>query len=79
MQDMTNVHFLGMETKLPVPSVRVLQCAIDAGVESAIVIGIDKEGHLYFAASEVDAAEILFALERAKAVLMAKVRGLCSG
>jgi len=66
---MGDVQFLGVETTLDVPPGRVLQRAIDAGLEQVIVIGIGADGP-YHASSTADSAEIIFRMELFKRELL---------
>lgn len=54
------------ETTLDIPAKRVLRGAKRAGLRTAIVIGIDEDGALYFASSPADGAVVLWLLEVAK-------------
>lgn len=65
-----NIVHLSANTTLPIPSERVLTCALEQKIEDVIVIGTAPNGELYLAAAGADAPEILFALERAKMRLM---------
>ena len=48
----------------------VLNGALDASLESAVVLGYGKDGGLYFATSIGDEAQILLLLEKSKRVLL---------
>jgi len=48
----------------------VLQQALDAGCDPVIVLGYDKRGNEYFAASSANAHEILWLIERLKSKLL---------
>ena len=65
----SNVVYLPCQTTLDIHPNRVLECAND-NLESAIVIGEDKEGNLYFASSMGDNAHTLWLLEQAKQFLL---------
>ena len=66
---LSNVVYLPCQTTLDIAPDRVLECAHDK-LESAIVIGEDKEGNLYFASSMGDNAHTLWFLEQAKQFLL---------
>lgn len=63
--DDDNVVVLGMPTKLDIPPDRVLTAAV-GNLETVMVIGYDKDGGEYFAASSADRALLVWILERAK-------------
>ena len=62
------VDFNGI-TRLPSDPDRVLKKAI-GNVETAVIIGYDKEGNEYFATSEPDGPAVLWLLERIKLRLL---------
>lgn len=64
------VEFDGF-TKLDIPAERVLRKALEQGLESAVIIGYDRDGDEYFAASIADGGTVLWLLERCKAKLLA--------
>lgn len=64
-----NVVVLPVLTTLDIPAERVLQGAILAGLESVVVVGVDKDGNEY-AASSHGAAEAVWMMERAKLNLL---------
>jgi hypothetical protein len=57
-------------TKLDLPPKQILNEAKKADLELAIVIGIDKNGELYFASSKADGADVLWWIEKAKKALL---------
>lgn len=63
------IEFKG-ETKLDISPEKVLSAAIEADLDSAIVIGRDKDGHLYFAASSGDIFDTNWLLDIAKQELL---------
>lgn len=63
------IAFPGVTT-LDIEPSKVLSSAIEQDLDSAIVIGRDKDGSLYFAASGGDAFETLWLLEIAKRELL---------
>ena len=58
------------ETRLDVPSERVLQHAMDAGIEDVVVIGITREGDEWYESASADARTVLWLLERTKQRLL---------
>jgi len=67
---MTNVIDLPVITTLDLPPSRVLEAAIEADLQDAIVVGYDAEGEFYFAASKADGGDVLWLLELAKKQLL---------
>ena len=63
------VHFPGVTT-LPIPCDRVLNAAIDANLESVIVIGWTREGMLYAAGSNASIPDTLYLIEQLKHELL---------
>ncbi|MBR0682756.1 hypothetical protein GXW74_19850 [Roseomonas eburnea] len=61
---------LPVVTRLDVPAERVLSCAMEAGLEKAVVVGWTAEGEFYFASSLADGGEVLWLLEMAKKRLL---------
>lgn len=68
MSDTDNVVMFPGATSLDIPPDRVLAGAMEK-LELAIVIGVDKDGDLYFAASTADDREINWLLDMAKRAL----------
>lgn len=64
-----NVIFLNNETSLDIPADRVLEAAVGE-LDSAVVIGYDKDGNLYTASSLADGGDVLWLLELCKNRLM---------
>ncbi len=62
------VYFDG-QTKLDIPADRVLETAVGT-LDSVVVIGYDKEGNEYVAASTSNLPDVLWLLERAKKMLL---------
>lgn len=67
---MSNVVDIGCITKLDLPADRILAKAQAAGLETAIVIGVDKDGDFYFASSAADGGDVLWWIEKAKLALL---------
>ncbi len=65
-----NIHILQLFASLDIPAERVLQQAIERGLERVVIVGVDKDGGEYFASSVSDGGDITWMLERAKWVLM---------
>jgi len=63
---MGEVVELDIVTSLDVPAERVLRKATEAELRAVVVVGVDKDGELYFASSLADSARIIWHLERAK-------------
>lgn len=53
-------------TKQNLTPARVLQAAIDAGLKTAIVIGVTADNQRYVAMTHADAADALWHVEKAK-------------
>lgn len=62
------VNFPGV-TRLKIDPDKVLNAAV-GNLESVVVVGYDKTGMEYFAASDPSGPEVLWLLERAKAGLI---------
>lgn len=58
-------------TRLDLPVERILGKALEADLDSAVVIGWGKDGELYFASSYAGGPEVLWLLETAKRDLLA--------
>lgn len=67
---MGGVVDLDVVTSLDIPVERILRRATEADLDTAIVIGWDKEGELYFATSVSSGPEVLWLLEKTKANLL---------
>jgi hypothetical protein len=65
-----NVVHLDMVTKLDLPAERVLQRALEADLQSVVVVGYDKEGREYFASSIADGGTANWLLDRCKMQLL---------
>lgn len=61
---MGEVVVLDMVTRLDIPAERVLQAALDAGLQSVVVVGYDADGEEYFASSFADGGDALWLLQR---------------
>lgn len=66
---MAEIHHLIPDDLTDRPAL-VLRQALDHGCDPVIVLGYDKRGHEYFAASCADAHQILWLIERLKAKLL---------
>ena len=58
------------ETRLDVPSDRILKHALDAGVEDVVVIGLMPDGGEWFESASADARTVLWLLERTKQLVL---------
>lgn len=68
---MSEVVTLPVITRLDSKPERVLNKAIEVGLESAIVIGWDKSGAFYFASSEANGANVNWLMDVAKTKILA--------
>ena len=66
---------LNTVTSLDIPADRVLNAAVDAGLQHVIIAGYLPDGSEYFASSTASAPECLWMLERAKAELLLDTAG----
>lgn len=66
---MAVVNFPGI-TKLDIPPERILEGALEKGLQAAVVVGYDADGNLYFSSSYADGAEVVWLFELAKRRLM---------
>jgi hypothetical protein len=67
---MGDVIELDCITTLPIPPEKVLQAALDHGLQEVVVIGYTKDGDYYLASSEPDGGRIIWLLELAKKKLL---------
>jgi hypothetical protein len=67
---MSNVVILPVVTRLDIPAERILNGALEKGLDSCIVIGRTKDGDIYFSASMADGGEALWLLEKSKIALL---------
>ena len=61
---------LNMVTKIDLPAERVLRKAIEAGVQSCVVVGYDANGEEYFCSSIADGGTAIWLMERCKLKLL---------
>jgi hypothetical protein len=59
-----NIVELGCITRLDLPPEKILRRAIDADLESVVIVGYDRDGREYFASSIADGAQIIYHLQR---------------
>jgi len=64
-----NVIIGPFTTLLPIPVDRICDAAKEAELKLCILIGVDRHGDFYFAASDGDYSMVLWTLERAKRAL----------
>lgn len=57
-------------TRLDIPANDVLGGAVDANLESAVVMGYDQEGEFYFASSIANGPDVLWLMENLKKMLI---------
>ena len=67
---MSNVEEFPGATRHPTPVARVMAMAAGAKLTSAVVIGWDENGELYFRSSESNGAEVGWLLDQAKLALL---------
>ncbi len=65
-----NVTILPVVTRLPSDPRQTLTAALAADLTTAIVIGWDRNGSLYFASSEPDGGSVLWLMEVSKKNLL---------
>ena len=65
------VVVLPVVTTLDLPTQRVVQAALDAELQSAVVMGWDANGELYFASTMADGGDVLWLMEKCKVLLLA--------
>ncbi len=61
---------LDVVTRLDIPAERVLRKALEADMQSVVVIGYDSDGEEYFASSLSDGGDALWLIERCKLKLL---------
>lgn len=71
---MSNIIILPVVTTLDIPAERILTQAIEADLKEAMVIGTNKGGVFFFAATFGDGGNVLWLLERTRIEIM-KVSG----
>lgn len=69
MTDNNVVNFTG-DTKLDLPADRILQSAIEADLDVAIIVGFTKDGQFYFASSVADLMPVHWYLSQAQKKLL---------
>jgi len=57
-------------TRLDIPASRVLEQALEAEIETAVIVGWDKDGEFYFASSVAGGADVVWLMEKAKKRLL---------
>jgi len=67
---MGEVIELNTITYLDIPAERVLNSALKKDLESAVVLGYDKEGNFYFASSIANGPDVLWLMEKLKLELL---------
>ncbi len=64
------VIVLDIITRLDIPAERVLNSALQHGLESVVITGYDKDGKEYFASSLADGGDALWLLKRCEKRLL---------
>lgn len=67
---MGEVVVLNGWTKLDIPSERVLSNALQADLTTAVVMGYDKQGNLYFASNTGDLGRVCWLMEQSKQLML---------
>jgi hypothetical protein len=70
MKLVDKVTVLPVVTTLDLPTERILDAAQRAELQSAVVIGVKKDGELYFASTFADGGAVLWWMEKAKQALL---------
>ena len=65
-----NVTDFPGQTRLDIPAERVLVEAQNADLKTAVVLGWDQDGNLYFASSAADGGDVLWLLALAQKELL---------
>ncbi len=68
---MSNVVDLPVVTTLDLRPEKVLKAALEANLDSCVIIGYSEDGNEYFVSSIADGADVNWLLDRAKHKLMA--------
>lgn len=64
------IVYLDNVTRLDIPAERVLQKALERGLQSVVIVGYDADGDEYFCSSLADGGDALWLLERCKKKLL---------
>lgn len=67
---MGEVVDLDMVTRLDIPVERVLSRALEADLQSVVLLAYDKDGEEYFASSFADGGDMLWLMRRAERKLL---------
>lgn len=65
-----NIVPWGGITRHDIPADRVINAALEHGLEGVVIIGFDKDGAEYFASSYADGSDALWLIERGRHKLM---------
>lgn len=60
-------------SRLDLSAERILQAAIDAKIETAVILGYDAYGEFYFASTKGDGGDVIWLMEIAKKKLLEMV------
>lgn len=74
---MSNVVNLPCVTRLDLPPERVLEAALEAGLDGVVVMGY-KDGEPYFASTYADGGNVMWLMELLRAKLL-KIAGELAG
>lgn len=67
---MSKVIYLNNETRIDIPSSRVLSAALESDLSSVVVMGYDADGQEYMASSLASGPEVLWLVERLRKRLL---------
>lgn len=70
MSEDSNVIDLPVITTVDLPAHKILNGALQADLETVVVIGWSKDGELYFASTTADGAEVVWLFEVGKKELL---------
>lgn len=73
---MGDVVILDVDTSLDLPLDRILDGARDNGVSDCLLLGYTEGDQFYMASQTVDAGKLLVLLERARDLLVRRLRGV---
>lgn len=68
------VRELGVISKIDVPPEKMLKAALEADLESCVIMGWDKKDDLYFASSIAEGGDVLWIIEQVKLALISGVK-----
>lgn len=68
------VRELGVISKVDIPPEKMLKAALEADLESCVIMGWGKKDDLYFASSIAEGGDVLWIIEQAKLALISGVK-----